>query len=229
MDAISGFINPMLSRIEYLNVTKNWSDVLIECTPELNCAINQNKFHLPILKRNGMLSLAKSAMDPIGNSEIDYEVYWRLCSWDTAIEDHSTNNLLSINYEAEFQKNHYNALKCIANREENNSLAAIERARQAIASTLQGISIECLQSLYKYLSWMELLQQADDFCSIQFGRGQAVKDILENWHVKTEHLRYGNFQCRETMLSHQMVLFETAGIRAKRKIQDFYKVRGGIY
>lgn len=36
--------------------------------------------------------------------------------------------------------------------------------------------------------------------------------------------RYGNFQSKELILSHQVALFNTAGIRTSRKIQEFYKV-----
>lgn len=229
MDAISGFINPLQSRIQYLNITKNWSDILIESIPAdmmKSTTSNPSKFYLPILKRNGMLSFAKSTMDPLRSQEdIDYEVYWRLCCWDIPIDDHSTRNFnTNLDFESEFQKHHYNALKSIANREKNNSLAAIERARQCILFTVQSISIECLQSVYKYLSWMELLQQADDFCIIQFDRSAAISNILENWRIKSQVLPYGNFQCRETMLAHQMALFNSAGVVAKRKIEDYYKV-----
>lgn len=205
-----------------MNIGGNWTDLLIESTEEYNCN-NKNKFYLPILKRNGMLIFAASTMNSTTNNNIDYEIYWRLCRWDANIEGYA-NNSFSTDYEVEFQKHHFNALKCINNREENNSLSSIDRARYSILNILKGISIECLQSVYKYLTWLELLQQADDFCHIQFIRGFAVQDLLKNWQIKTENLHYGNFQCRETIISHQITLFNTGGVRTKRKLQEFYQV-----
>uniref|UniRef100_A0A1B0BG36 Serine/threonine-protein kinase ATM n=1 Tax=Glossina palpalis gambiensis TaxID=67801 RepID=A0A1B0BG36_9MUSC len=211
-DAISGFINPLQSRIDYLNLTNNWADILIEAT-------DHNDMFTSILKHNGVLDLADAISS---DRKVDYEICWRLCRWDTAVEGHSRVNTLN-DIEEEFQKHHFNSLKCIYYREENNSLAAIKKARDCILSILKEISVECLQSVYKYLTWLQMLQQTDDFCLIQFFKSSSVNQTFEKWQMEANDLRYGNFQSKELILSHQVALFNTAGIRTSRKIQEFYK------
>ncbi|XP_075154936.1 serine/threonine-protein kinase tefu [Haematobia irritans] len=216
-DAISGFINPLSSRMAYLNLTNNWSDILIESN---DTASENNKLCNAVLKRNGMLNLASS--NGTADKNVDYEICWRLCRWDTAVEGHSKVNTLN-DMEFEFEKHHFNALKCLHNKEENNTLAAIEKSRLCVLNILKEISVECLQSVYKYLTWLQLLQQSEDFCLIQFSKTTEVDQIFTKWQIESNDLDYGIFSSKETILSHQISLFQTAGVRAKRKIKEFYK------
>ncbi|XP_061389717.1 serine/threonine-protein kinase ATM [Musca vetustissima] len=213
-DAISGFINPLASRMEYLNLTNNWSDILIETT-ETSEMCNS------VLKRNGMLNLACSSGDNL-KQNVDYEICWRLCRWDTVVEGHSKVDTLN-DMEYEFEKHHFNALKCLNNKEENNTLAAIKKSRHCLLNILKEISVECLQSVYKYLTWLQLLQQCEDFCLIQFSKSSDVDNIFKKWQLESNDLDYGLFSSKEMILSHQISLFQTAGIRASRKIKEFYK------
>ncbi|XP_005181014.2 serine/threonine-protein kinase ATM [Musca domestica] len=213
-DAISGFINPLTSRMDYLNLTNNWPDILIETT-DTSDMCNE------VLKRNGMLNLACSSADN-RKQNVDYEICWRLCRWDTVVEGHSKVNTLN-DMEYEFEKHHFNALKCLNNKEENNTLAAIEKSRHCVLNILKEISVECLQSVYKYLTWLQLLQQCEDFCLIQFSKSTDVDHIFKKWQLETNDLEYGLFSSKELILSHQISLFQTAGIRASRKIKEFYK------
>ncbi|XP_046801392.1 serine/threonine-protein kinase ATM isoform X1 [Lucilia cuprina] len=217
-DAISGFINPLNSRLDYLNLTNNWSDILIESN---DIATNSNANYLcnTILKRNGMFNLVNGDAD---KSCIDYEICWRLCRWDTVVEGHSKVDTLN-DMEYEFEKHHFNALKCLYNKEENNTLAALTKSRHCVLNILKEISVECLQSVYKYMTWLQLLQQSEDFCLIQFSKSVPVEQIFEKWQLEANDLHYGNFSCKELILSHQISLFQTAGIRANRKINEFYK------
>lgn len=139
-----------------MNLTNNWSDILIESG---NNTDGSSKLCNSVLKRNGMLNFA-------GSSEnVDYEICWRLCRWDTVVEGHSKVNTLN-DMEYEFEKHHFNALKCLYNKEENNALAAIDKSRHCVLNILKEISVECLQSVYKYLTWLQILQQSEDFCSV---------------------------------------------------------------
>uniref|UniRef100_A0A1A9WKS3 Serine/threonine-protein kinase ATM n=1 Tax=Glossina brevipalpis TaxID=37001 RepID=A0A1A9WKS3_9MUSC len=216
-DAISGFINPLQSRLDYLDLTNNWDDILIEATYHKDS--NSHEMFSSVLKRNGVLEFADAISS---NRKVDYEICWRLCRWDTVVEGHSRVNTLN-DIEEEFQKHHFNSLKCLYNREENSSLAAIKKSRDCVFSILKEISIECLQCVYKYLTWLQMLQQTDDFCMIQFFRSASVNDIFKKWQMEANDLRYGNFSSKELILAHQAALFNTAGIRTSRKIQEFYK------
>ncbi|XP_065364298.1 serine/threonine-protein kinase ATM isoform X2 [Calliphora vicina] len=217
-DAISGFINPLNSRLDYLNLTNNWSDILIESN-DISSNSNANYLCNSILKRNGMFNLVNANVD---KSCVDYEICWRLCRWDTVVEGHSKVDTLN-DMEYEFEKHNFNALKCLYNKEENNALAAITKSRHCVLNILKEISVECLQSVYKYMTWLQLLQQSEDFCLIQFSKSVPVEHIFEKWQLESNDLLYGNFTCKELILSHQISLFQTAGIRANRKINEFYK------
>lgn len=142
-----------------MNLTNNWADILIEATDRND----RNDMFTSILKHNGVLDLADAISS---DRKVDYEICWRLCRWDTVVEGHSRVNTLN-DIEEEFQKHHFNSLKCIYYREENNTLASIKKARDCILSILKEISVECLQSVYKYLTWLQMLQQTDEFCSVK--------------------------------------------------------------
>lgn len=148
--------------MDYLNLTNNWSDILIESH---NADVDGAMYLCnDILKRNGMLNLA-STKNTGKSSAIDYEICWRLCRWDTVVEGHSKVNTLN-DMEYEYEKHHFNALKCLHNKEENNALAAIDKSRHCVLNILKEISVECLQSVYKYLTWLQLLQQSEDFALV---------------------------------------------------------------
>lgn len=151
----------MNSRIEFLNLEGSWSDVLLQADANAT-EMGSSTLYIDKLKRNGVLSLA-NLFKPA--RQIDYETSWKLCQWDTIVEGHSKINTLN-DMEHEFEKHHFNALKCIYNREEVNSLAAITNARNCVISILKEISVECLQSVYKYLTCLHLLEQAEEFCQV---------------------------------------------------------------
>ncbi|XP_011193336.2 serine/threonine-protein kinase ATM [Zeugodacus cucurbitae] len=216
-DAISGFLSPLQSRLEFLNITNDWSEMLLQNSFKDTAS---NTLCTSALKRNGILCLADLGNKGSTNS-VDYEVCWRLCQWDTPVEGHLKVNVKN-DPELEFNKHHFNALKCLYNREEQNCLAAIANARQCVIHNLMGISTECLQSVYKYLTWLHLLQQAEDFCQVQFISEVDIKSIFSKWQSENK-LKYGSFHCKELVLSHQITLFKTAGVRGQRRIIDFFK------
>ena len=146
--------------MEFLNLNNEWTDILIESTG--STSMFADPIYASVMKKNGMLSMATVNQN---KNSVDYELCWRLGQWNTLVEGHSEVNTLN-DIEKEFKKHHFNSMKCLHNREENNTLAAIKNARQCILSILREVSIECLQSVYKYLTWLQQLQQCEEFCMV---------------------------------------------------------------
>ncbi|XP_026850238.1 serine/threonine-protein kinase ATM [Drosophila persimilis] len=221
LDAIPGFVNPMRSRVDFHGRNNNLSAILLE-SDHLDSASSQ--MAVDLMKGNGLWSFAK-----LQQQEPDYEIFWRLGQWDMPSDQqpqqlkHSTG--ATINLEQEFKRHHFVALRSIGQREEENTLSAIGSGYECVRRILQDNSMECLQSVYKYLTWLCTLQQAEDFCEIQFGAqldpGQMSK-VFGKWQTELE-LNYGNFSCKEYIISHQIALFKMAGTRASRRMQDYYK------
>ncbi|XP_017035887.1 serine/threonine-protein kinase ATM [Drosophila kikkawai] len=223
LDAIPGFVNPMLSRVDFLGRSNNLTAVLLE-SAHLDKASSQ--LCMDIMKGNGLWSFAKLQQQQ--STEPDYEIFWRLGQWDSLTDSKQQQQLgarTSFNLEQEFNRHHFVALRSISQREEENSLSAIEMAYSCVRDILQEISVECLQSVYKYLTWLCSLQQAEDFCQIQFGTqipAPQMNQLFRKWQTELE-LNYGNFTCKEHVIAHQIALFKMAGTRATRRLTDFFK------
>ncbi|XP_022209922.2 serine/threonine-protein kinase ATM [Drosophila obscura] len=223
LDAIPGFVNPMRSRVDFLGRNNNLSAILLE-SDQLDSASSQ--MAVDLMKGNGLWSFAKLQQQ---EQEPDYEIFWRLGQWDTPTDQQpqplKPSAGATINLEQQFKRHHFVALKSIGQREEENTLSAIESGYQCVRRILQDNSMECLQSVYKYLTWLCTLQQAEDFCQIQFGAqldpGQMAQ-VFRKWQTELE-LNYGNFSCKEYVIAHQIALFKMSGTRASRRMQDFYK------
>ncbi|XP_052835760.1 LOW QUALITY PROTEIN: serine/threonine-protein kinase ATM [Drosophila gunungcola] len=224
LDAIPGFVNPMRSRLDFLGRSSNLSTILLE-SEHLDRASGQ--LCVDIMKGNGLWSFAK--LQQHQNMEPDYEILWRLGQWDSLSDPKQqqvgSRGSASLNLEQEFKRHHFMALRSIGQREEENSLSAIDMAYSCVRDILQEISMECLQSVYKYLTWLCSLQQAEDFCQIQFGTQMApgqMTQLFGKWQKELE-LKYGNFSCKEYVIAHQIALFKMSGTRASRRMQEYYK------
>lgn len=60
---------------------------------------------------------------------------------------------------------------------------------------------------------------------IQFSQQLSATQIsatFDKWQTEFD-LSYGHFNCKEHILTHQIVLFQMAGTRANRRIQQYYK------
>lgn len=123
---------------------------------------------MDIMKSNGMLSFANVYQRFCQNMTVDYDALWRLGQWDELIERHHKVNW-SNNLEQEFNKHHYIALKSISKREQENTSSAINNAYQCVQEILRDISVECLQTVYKYMTWLCTLQQTEDFYQVCVG------------------------------------------------------------
>uniref|UniRef100_A0A6P4EBP2 Serine/threonine-protein kinase ATM n=1 Tax=Drosophila rhopaloa TaxID=1041015 RepID=A0A6P4EBP2_DRORH len=224
LDAIPGFVNPMRSRLDFLGRSSNLSTIILESE---HMDRSNGQLCVDIMKGNGLWSFAK--LQQHQNIEPDYEIFWRLGQWDSLTDSKQqplqTKARASHSLEQEFKRHHFVALRSIGQREEENSLSAIDMAYSCVRDILQEISMECLQSVYKYLTWLGSLQQIEEFCQIQFGTqispGQMTK-VFGKWQKELE-LKYGNFSCKEYMIAHQIALFKMAGTRAGRRMREFYK------
>ncbi|XP_039495619.1 serine/threonine-protein kinase ATM [Drosophila santomea] len=223
LDAIPGFVNPMRSRLDFLGRGSNLSTILLE-SDHLDRASGQ--LCIDIMKGNGLWSFAK--LQQHQNIEPDYEIFWRLGQWDSLTDAKHQQNMTvrtSLNLEQEYKRHHFVALRSIGQREEENSLSAIEMAYSCVRDILMEISVECLQSVYKYLTWLCSLQQAEEFCQIQFGSQldpALTTKIFKKWQTELE-LKYGNFSCKEYVIAHQIALLKLAGTRASRRMSEFYQ------
>ncbi|XP_016998813.2 serine/threonine-protein kinase ATM isoform X1 [Drosophila takahashii] len=224
MDAIPGFVNPMRSRLDFLGQGSSLSTILLE-SDHLDKASGQ--LCVDIMKGNGLWSFAK--LQQHQNTEPDYEIFWRLGQWDSLTDPKQQQTqsraITSLNLEQEFKRHHFVALRSIGQREEENSLSAIDLAYSCVRDILMEISVECLQSVYKYLTWLCSLQQAEDFCQIQFGTQldpTQMTQLFGKWQTELE-LKCGNFSCKEYVIAHQIALFKMAGTRAGRRMQEFYQ------
>lgn len=248
LDAIPGFLDPLRNRVTYLSLENNLSGILLE-SDGLDMANSQ--LCVDIMKSNGIYSFAalhqrqQKILDDSKN--VDYEILWRLCEWDEPVDVYQKIDY-SGNMESEFQKHHYLALKSISNREEENTLSAMNNAYHCVLDILRDISVECLQSVYKYMTWLGTLQQVEDFCQvrereretkqnvmnsnfsysplqIQFNQqlsATQINETFDKWQTELD-LSYGHFNCKEHILTHQIALFQMAGTRADRRIQKYYK------
>lgn len=61
------------------------------------------------------------------------------------------------------------------------------------------------------------------FLQLQFPNQNEPSNILQKWD-QTSKMEYGHFEHKELSLSQKIALFNMAGIRAQRKIEDSYKV-----
>ncbi|XP_041674601.1 serine/threonine-protein kinase ATM [Drosophila eugracilis] len=224
LDAIPGFVNPMRSRLDFLGQSSNLSTVLLE-SDHLDSTSSQ--LCVELMKGNGLWSFAK--LQQHQNTEPDYEIFWRLGEWDSLTDPKyrqiQASVKTSFNLEQEFKRHHFLALRSIGQREEENSLSAIDMAYNCVRDILMENSVECLQSVYKYLTWLCSLQQSEDFCQIQFGsqvdHGQLTR-LFGKWQTEL-NLNYGNFSCKEYVIAHQIALFKMAGTKAGRRMQEFYQ------
>jgi len=241
---MSGFLNPLRSRVDYLSLN---NDLFGCCLESENLNEPNSELCASIMKNNGMYSWA-NVLEKImpDDKQLDCELLWRLGQWDELVETQPKGST-SINMENEFHQQHYLALKSIKNREEENTTSAIKNAYHCVKDVLRDISIECLQSVYKYMTWLSTLHQVEDFAQVcktqvQFNSvfqrlffqfdlqiqfttqlsATQINEIFNKWQTEL-NLTYGNFSCKEHILAHQIGLFKLAGTRANRRIEQYYK------
>lgn len=210
-DAITGFLSPVNSRLDFLIFENNWSEALLH---KDSLGDVDNPLFLENLKANGLL-LTTSLLN---QTKTDYDVYWQLGNWNVThgLSDHT------LSLEDKFKKNHYLALQAIYKREDSVAFNCLKAAREAVISIIKEVSTECVDNIYKLLSKLELVGQAQDFCGIQFATSKCANDIFTKWEVGNK-LPYGNFQCKHVLLQQRIRLIESAGTRASRKIEEFHK------
>lgn len=160
MDAVSSFLDPISSRQTYLQLTNAYDQISLQL--DVNLVNNPDSMtelqnHLA---NSGLFALANALPQ---KSAKQYECAWRLGDWNVL---NQTNSIESNDFQQEFEKQHYIALKCLQTRDEMGVKDALKTARYAIISFLKHLSLECTNNIYLHLERLTLLQQIEDFCQV---------------------------------------------------------------
>lgn len=213
MDAVIPFVDPLKSRLKYLQLGNKTNRVCLE----LDSLCFDQKSQIESLKKNliqsGHTFLAYSLNDKSNDAE--WECAWRLGDWNVINNEKEE----SFDPNIEFERQHYNALKCIQIKDEMGIRKSIEIARKSIAKIVGNVSLECAKNIYKNLEMLERLQQIEDISELQCTKSQIVgKKILDKWRMQ-DTIPFNNFETKEPVLAQRAVLFKISGLIAKRILE----------
>lgn len=137
--------------------------MLLETDTQMNEEKNQ-EIYRQILLDSGLCNLAKL----VPSETPQYECFWRMADWSILIEKDFESDIHSktSDFQREFEKSHYTALKCLNNRDELGTQTSILKARKTIVQLLNRSSLECTKNLYKFMCMSQQLQQIEDFCEV---------------------------------------------------------------
>lgn len=218
MDAVIPFVDPLKSRLKYLQLGNKTNRVCLE----LDSLCFDQKNQIESLKRtlidSGHTFLAYSLNDKNAVStcdDIEWECAWRLGDWNVINNEKEE----SVNPTVEFERQHYNALKCIKIKDEIGVRRSIEIARKSIAKIVGNVSLECAQNIYKNMEMLERLQQIEDILQLQCTKSEIIgKKILDKWRLQ-DNIPFNNFVTKEPVLAQRAVLFKISGIIANRILE----------
>lgn len=178
--AVIPFLNPITSRHTYLQFNGSWNRLLIEQDVQsyrLSENIELSRRYLTSAGLYGMSNSTVMAAKNSSNSTVHYECLWRLSDW-SAVEGCATSASATKTSSGEliaatpddflqiFEKEHYQALRCLYIKDELGVSAAITNARCAIIGFLKHASLECTNSIYRHLTDLTKIQQIEDFCKV---------------------------------------------------------------
>lgn len=185
----------------------------------------------------------------------NYECAWRLGDWSVLNTGASVQYFdRQLN---DFEKYHYFALKSLQQKDEIAVKFNIENGMNEIIKGLKSSSYECTKNIYKDLMKLHMLQQIEEFCDVsrlscgwisfnlikfifrcfflrqvQFPKLENMKQnspefIIQKWKHQ-DAVPSNEFICREPILAQRIILFQSAGIRAQRKIESVCNLTNGI-
>lgn len=213
MDAVIPFVDPLKSRLKYLQLGNKTNRVCLE----LDSLCFDQKSQIESLKKNliqsGHTFLAYSLNDKSNDAE--WECAWRLGDWNVINNEKEE----SFDPNIEFERQHYNALKCIQIKDEMGVRKSIEIARKSVANIVGNVSLECAKNIYKNLEMLERLQQIEDILELQCTKSEIIgKKILDKWRMQ-DAIPFNNFETKEPVLAQRAVLFKISGLIAKRILE----------
>uniref|UniRef100_A0A182P1P5 Serine/threonine-protein kinase ATM n=1 Tax=Anopheles epiroticus TaxID=199890 RepID=A0A182P1P5_9DIPT len=226
-DAVQSFLNPIQERMEYYRLEQNYAQCLVmqDAGAAWHQPENTAQFNgiLQTLKDSSLYGLAHALNEP---KQIDYECAWRLSDWNVVIDSDGGadgrksetpgSSRLRLQLRS-FERAHYKALKCLHLRDELAVQSAVTEAQRAVSEIFKLTSIESTKHIYHGLCRLRMMQQIEDFGEIHFSKQiDCEQDMLERWREQDE-LPHSEFSLLETILSQRLSIFNTAGIRAKRK------------
>lgn len=168
-DAVMPFLNPITARHTYLQLSGNWNRLNIEHDVQsyqlkANVELSRN-----YLTSTGLYGLANCLQQIAQQSNgFQYECMWRLSDW-SAIDDNGPAEVVvssAENYLHIFEREHYQALKCLQIKDEMHAKDSIKLARQSIIRFLRHASLECTNNIYRHLKGLMMIQQIEDFCQV---------------------------------------------------------------
>lgn len=179
-DAVVPFVNPITARHTYLELSGYWNRLSIEHDVHSYQSKDSIALSRNYLMANGLYGLANclAGRPSIGTQ---YECMWRLSDW-SAIDDDGPTGVATENQLYIFERQHYQALKCLQIKDELGVKDSIKLARRSIIRFLQYASLECTNNIYRHLKGLMMIQQIEDFC--QVGRC--------GWLSKSEDVFNGN-------------------------------------
>lgn len=210
MDAVIPFVDPLKSRLKYLQLGNKKNRVCLELDSLCFDQRNQIDSLKKSLIQSGYTFLAYSFNDKADDPE--WECAWRLGDWNVINNEKEE----SFNPNIEFERQHYNALKCIKIKDEMGARRSIEIARKSIAKIVGNVSLECAQNIYKNLEMLERVQQIEDVLELQCTKSEIIgSKILEKWRLQ-DNIGFNHFETKEPVLAQRAVLFNICGLIAER-------------
>jgi hypothetical protein len=233
-DASDLYLNPFTNRSLYLQNTGQFFQKFLEAentwqSEELTQVCNEMRFE------NMFIQFNKSSVNPDKSKE--YDCLWRLCNWNVVVETETEikdqNGL--VDYQGEFNKYHYLSLQGLKNGDELGTKRAVKIARKMILQLMSQQSLECTNTLYKFLVMAHQLVQIEDFSIIRFERiHNSHEMLLKKWTMHNEMpIDYEQY---ETILMQRYSIFDTANIRSGRrtwipeanKSNSFFAIREAV-
>lgn len=167
-DAVMLFLNPITARHTYLALRGDWNRLNIEHDVQSYQSNADIELSRNYLTSTGLYGLANRLQQTERHFDgAQYECMWRLSDW-SAIEDNGPTGVVSPadKHLYTFEREHYQALRCLQMKDEMGAKASIKLARQEIIEFLRYASLECTNNIYRHLKGLMMIQQIEDFCQV---------------------------------------------------------------
>lgn len=159
------YLNPVANRTEYL---KN-NDLNFQCLLEVSKQASLRDY-LKLIDDVGLYHISNKVNENLDASKKSqqYECLWKLCEWNTVVEVDSEikDEKGLIDYDQEFEKYHYLSLQYAKNNDAVGLRNSVHKSRKMIQQLISHHSLECSNSLYKFLEMAHRLVQIEDFSKV---------------------------------------------------------------